>query len=103
MPHDCKGRLIEVGDMVKGRGYNVKHEIIGPVISVTPGAESCNISLAVVFVQRPLGDGLLSGSGTILTTNDGSKRGQVLVHAGCEYGQCDAFEIIQKHDGSMPK
>lgn len=91
MPHDCKGRLVEVGDIVKGKGYNVKHEIIGPVVSVTHGIDTCNIQVAYPVLHR---DAHFTGYGYV-------RAGSVL-QASVEYGQADAFEILEKEDGSLP-
>jgi len=76
MPHDCKGRLIEVGDVVRGTGYNLKHQITGAVVGVTPGAEACNVSIA-----------------TIIANNQHYT----------EYGTAVEFEIMQKKDGTIPE
>lgn len=47
MPHYADGVEARIGDVVKGHGYNVKHEIIGKVVNVRPG-ESCTLSVAYV-------------------------------------------------------
>ncbi len=47
MPHYKDGTEAKIGDLVKGTGYNVKHEIIGKVVNVRPG-ESCTLSVAYV-------------------------------------------------------
>jgi hypothetical protein len=39
MPHDCRGTLIKVGDHVR---------IVGRVVQVNPGAESCNVEIEAV-------------------------------------------------------
>lgn len=96
MPHDVKGRLVEAGDVVKGRGYNVKHEIVGPVVSVSPGASTCNVQVAYAAAHKVVGG--LCGNGYVVS----HPGGHVLVQACVEYGQADHFEIIQKADGSIP-
>ncbi len=47
MPHYADGTEAVVGDLVKGKGYSVAHEIIGKVVNVRPG-ESCTLSVAYV-------------------------------------------------------
>lgn len=47
MPHYSDGVEAQVGDLVKGKGYNVDHEIIGKVVNVRPG-ESCTLTVAHV-------------------------------------------------------
>jgi hypothetical protein len=33
MPHYADGTEAKIGDVVKGKGYNTKHEIIGKVVT----------------------------------------------------------------------
>jgi len=47
MPHYKNGITAKVGDIVKGIGYNSKHEIIGRVIALTVG-NSCNVQVACI-------------------------------------------------------
>lgn len=50
MPHDKKGRLLEVGDHVKFKTWDGAHKLsVGRVFSVSPGSETCNVS--VVHLQ----------------------------------------------------
>jgi hypothetical protein len=49
MPHYKDGTLAQVGDSVKGTGYNVKGEIVGKVAAVNPNSESCNIQVLHVL------------------------------------------------------
>lgn len=53
MPHYKDGTEANVGDLVKGRGYNVPHEIIGRVVNVRPG-ESCTLSVAYVGIKTKI-------------------------------------------------
>jgi hypothetical protein len=46
MPHDKHGRLVEVGDFVKIKPYNTPKTVVGRVVYVNPGAESCNARVA---------------------------------------------------------
>lgn len=75
MPHYKSGVAAVVGDLVRGTGYNVKHEIVGVVASITPGASSCNI--------------------TVLHAVPSGMPAQV-ARLDCEYGQADAFEKIER-------
>lgn len=76
MPHYKDGTPAEVGDVVKGKGYNVKHEIIGKVVAVKP-SDSCN--LEVECVARPFGG-----------MADEKRDAKLLT----EYGETKAFEKI---------
>ena len=87
MPHYKDGTPAKVGDRVKGHGYNVKGDIEGYVLDVTPGATSCNVKVATVSVtdDETLAKELqiVGGAGTYPT---------FLV----EYGQADAFELAPR-------
>lgn len=78
MPHYRTGEPAEVGDIVKGTGYNVKHEIIGKVIKVVEAA-SCNIQVAYVGID---------------TRVYHDPHNVPYVAAGIEYGACKDFEKI---------
>lgn len=47
MSHDRNGVLIEPGDIVRGKGYNLKCELVGPVVKVEPGQSTCNVHVAL--------------------------------------------------------
>ena len=52
MPHLRDGDPAAVGDVVRGKPYNLKDpngnpkEIFGTIVSITPNAESCNCTVA---------------------------------------------------------
>lgn len=85
MPHYADGTEAKVGDLVKGHGYNVKHEIIGKVINVRPG-NSCTLSVAYV------------GATTAVWFRDGEDNrmafAPVHVVADIEYGDTRSFEKV---------
>lgn len=54
MPHYKDGTEAKVGDLVKGFGYNVKHEIVGKVVQLTANSETCNIAVAHVGKDSPV-------------------------------------------------
>lgn len=78
MPHYKDGTVAQVGDVVRGKGYNIPHEVIGKVLSVS-AAETCNLSIACV------------GQATRVYRDSG---GYPLVQAEVEYGETAAFEKI---------
>jgi hypothetical protein len=100
MPHDRNGRLVEIGDIVMGRGYNIKHDIIGPVLNVT-AAESCNLTVGIVKalpMSRAYG-----AKGLLLCTDYPADPNKFqLLTTDLEYGATKDFEIIQKADGTDP-
>jgi hypothetical protein len=105
MPHDRNGKLVEVGDIVKGRGYNINHDIIGPVLGVTE-TESCNLTVGTVALKKL--HPAVGQTGRIVqhfiprsAYMPESRHFYVLV-PGEEYGATKDFEIIQKADGTDP-
>lgn len=53
--HYRDGTEAKLGDLVRGRGYNIKHEVHGIVVGLTPGHTSCNIHIATLRAAQPLG------------------------------------------------
>lgn len=92
MPHYKDGTPAKYGDIVKGRGYNVKHEIVGKVVGLTLGTNTCNIQVAHVDAESRM----------VLPVWPDQEIANKFKHAdmtpevkaSIEYGQCDAFEKI---------
>jgi hypothetical protein len=96
MPHYKNGEIAEVGDLVKGRGYNVKHEIVGKILSINQNSETCNLTIAHVIETRidPNMDPRLAAADAAspgVTYWDSS-----LLKVGVEYGQTDHFELVHR-------
>jgi hypothetical protein len=96
MPHYKNGELAQVGDLVKGRGYNVKHEIVGKILSINQNSETCNLTVAHVIEQR-----LDPKMDPLLAARDGASQGAtywdgVILRVGVEYGQTDHFELVHR-------
>lgn len=51
MPHYKDGTRAIVGDIVKGKPYNTDREVIGTVVQITEGAESCNCVVAFLQIE----------------------------------------------------
>lgn len=100
MPHYKDGTEAKIGDVVRGKGYNVEAVIIGTVVGITPGSASCNIQVAHVVTKEFDGaypdHNLFVQKCVIGCGADGGKAGTPKVGAGVnlEYGQCDAFEKV---------
>lgn len=77
MPHYKNGITAKVGDIVKGIGYNIKHEIIGRVIALTVG-NSCNVQVACITSS----------------SKEWKTEYETRVEATVEYGECSAFEKV---------
>lgn len=94
MPHYADGVEAKVGDIVRGKGYNVKDdngeliEIVGVVLRVDSHASQCNITLLLpeeslgMFVPTP-------GSGPSLAGKTGA-----IIAGPLEYGQADHFVTV---------
>lgn len=50
--HYQDGTPAQLGDIVRGQGYNLPHEIIGTVVGLIPGAISCNLRVTTTRVRR---------------------------------------------------
>lgn len=46
MPHYKDGTAAQIGDLIKGKPYNTDHEIVGQLVQITPGSDSCNCIVA---------------------------------------------------------
>ena len=95
--HYKNGREAKVGDLVRGRGYNVKHEIIGRLITAQPRASACNCTVAFVGVNSGVRFTayLAPENGDWLSSSD------VQVTASLEYGQLDTFVAIDPDSGDV--
>ncbi|HOD84912.1 MAG: hypothetical protein BWX88_05122 [Planctomycetes bacterium ADurb.Bin126] len=94
--HYANGREAKLGDVVIGKGYNVKDEkgelkvIHGVVVGLTPGADCCNIRIAHGFKAW--------GTEQLETTPHTSllANGQTpLMAEDIEYGQVDQFLHVE--------
>jgi hypothetical protein len=98
------GTPAQVGDIVRGMGYNVTgpdgrlKEIVGQVISITRDAATC--SLSVAFIKRkalpadfryPDSELFSTHRGLIIVGHEGEWSA---IQADMEYGQADHFEKI---------
>lgn len=106
MPHYADGTESKVGDVVRGKGYNIKgpdgnlREVIGTVVFVNPNASSCNLQVAV-HVLDPLPETLELSEAihnhfapTSRILRDEAAKRYVAVKTLIEYGQCDHFQKI---------
>lgn len=105
--HYSNGRAARVGDVVRGKGYNIKHEIVGLLLSANPGSLACNCSVATVSIGSQLkcngwikADGAFEFQHSILA--DGTLApGPSEVIATTEYGQLDAFVALDPLTGDI--
>lgn len=92
MPHYRDGTPAQVGDLVKGKPYNTPREIVGEIISVTPGSESCNCMVAFAEIL-PDGNPIPLGPlpAYVAQRSDGHK---IVILAKTDYGETKAFEKV---------
>lgn len=103
--HYANGRAAKAGDLVRGKGYNIKHEIVGLLIQANPASSSCNCSVATVTKGSqvlhnafPRTEPLENGDLTFEGMKPPSFYG---VRATIEYGQLDAFVAIDPNSGEV--
>lgn len=83
MPHYKNGEPAKAGDFVQGRGYNMKAEIRGYLLKVTPGATACNVVIGVTEAKHD--------ADTIREA-----QAEFFPHGpSVEYGQADAFDKVE--------
>lgn len=75
--HYKDGTPAHLGDVVKGRGYNLPYDAQGVVVGLNPGQEGCSIHVATVRLHQPLGTQ--------------SAPFPVLYE---EHGTCESFELV---------
>lgn len=107
--HYSNGRAAKAGDLVRGKGYNIKHEIIGLLVFANPGASACNCQVATVTrtslvlhhafpAPEPSKTAGSEGCLFFQGSNPPSFRG---IEATIEYGQLDAFVAIDPNTGEV--
>lgn len=102
MPHYSDGTTqAKAGDLVIGKTYNLHgRTIVGTVLEVIPGSESCNLRVAFVEVSsRPdatVSDGALAYS----TAYDSDvPNSRLIIKPGYDYGETKAFRLLGRADG----
>lgn len=103
--HYANGREAKAGDVVRGKGYNIKHEIVGLLIFANPAATACNCQVAtvtknsqVLINATPAPEPDPNGALFFRQFNPTSM-GHVV--ATIEYGQLDAFVAIDPNTGEV--
>jgi hypothetical protein len=106
--HYANGREAKFGDLVKGRGYNLKHEFTGVVCNLRPdskdmqGNGTCNISIATVTKTAIFQIDAYLGTDGVLSIADPAKPfAPVRPVLTTEYGQADQFLAIDPATGEV--
>lgn len=92
MPHYKDGTQAKVGDVVRGRGYNIKGEIEGVILNVTPGTDKCNVVVATFASKLDARQTSDMHSPPEFVAGEDQFYGH---RFGIEYGQADAFEKVE--------
>jgi len=104
--HYANGRAAKAGDVVRGKGYNIKHEIVGLLVFAIPASMACNCQVATVTQNCPVlhyafpkaepgADGQISYAGNSTSPSFFGVQAQI------EYGQLDAFVAIDPKTGEV--
>lgn len=98
--HYKNGREARIGDVVKGKGYNFKHEIIGIMTHITPGSDTCNCTVACVAYSPTYG---YQASASVYVSGGKWVKADISpeIKASLEYGQCDAFVALDPNTGEV--
>ena len=92
MPHYEDGTPATVGDHVVGKTYNLGGKVIsGTLISITPGADSCNCIVAYAEIIDPLN--LPYGSTPAVVTRNAQNE-LVTVLIKTDYGEVKALRKV---------
>ena len=94
--HYANGRAAKVGDLVRGKGYNVKHEIVGVLAHARPAA--CNCTVAHVGANSSISQPLFRDRNGDLKIAEGN---DIVVAVELEFGQLDAFVALDRKTGEV--
>ena len=98
--HYKDGKAAKLGDLVRGKPYNTAHEVVGTVIGLVPGVDSCNLRVAFVEAVEPgatpprmsLGVAAMwGGSGA-----GGASEPPRALYPCADYGETKAFELLAR-------
>lgn len=101
--HYKDGTEAKVGDLVKGTAYNTKNAdgtprvIVGILLQVTPGSDTCNCQIAFVEQEEASIDNLskhYSETPKLHRLN----AGPVFVTPKVDYSECKALELVHRSE-----
>lgn len=107
--HYANGRAAKIGDLVRGKGYNLKHEFTGVLIQANPAGTACNCQVATVASPPSVNEKRHMGSsffGTVKPATNGTGWELLASHPNViwpciEYGQLDAFVALDPNTGEV--
>ena len=74
MPHYKDGSPAELGDLVRGKPYNTPFEVIGLVVSIRPGTDTCDLTVEYGLRVHP----------------------PAVLPIQCDYGELKAFDLVAR-------
>jgi hypothetical protein len=77
--HYKNGTQAKLGDIARGRGYNLRYDVQGVVVGLTPETGSCDIHVLVAVPHQPAGKHTLPS---------------VMLYE--EHGTCGDFELVHR-------
>ena len=87
MPHYADGTEAKVGDQVVGKLYNTEGKRAGTIISITPGAESCNVQVQFTeAVEVKDGGALTPRMAVVEQMSDGTSKAIARAVLGEQHG-----------------
>jgi hypothetical protein len=95
--HYANGRVAKLGDLVRGKGYSVKHEIIGKVVNLRAG-DSCNLSIAHVDAGSAC---FIAADGDLNPCSVEAPFCSVVVNASIEHGETKSFVALDPFTGDV--
>ena len=101
--HYANGRAAQAGDVVRGKGYNIKHEITGLLVYANPGNSACNCQVATVTANLNVENSTSDNGEVFLKPKYSSSLGFLASNgwATIEYGQLDAFVALDPATGEI--
>jgi hypothetical protein len=99
--HYANGRAAKAGDVVRGKGYNIKHEIVGVLVYAVPGATACNAQIATVSRQVNLVEKVYETGEIGLVPSHPASLAVSAHFVTIEYGQLDAFVALDPDTGDV--
>lgn len=96
MPHYQDGTEAKNGDLVVGKTYNLHgRTIVGTVIEIIPGSDSCNLRVAFADVStRP--DATVDGHGIVYRSSTTMDHEPRVIKPGYDYGETKAFTLVER-------
>lgn len=101
MPHYKDGSPAHVGDFVIGKPYNTPREVVGELLSITPGVEVCNCQVAFLETIENFSEFIAKQPSPIVFAKGARNNGDgTLTTIGLipriDYGETRAFQLVSR-------